>query len=79
MTLYTVMPHELIWREEDHSDQTPQTKELQMGNVLMEVELLGDNKAKVIRLLNCELGHYLNPHYTPGSIISFLPVIEQTK
>lgn len=75
MTLYTVMPHEVIWSEEVQHHQPDQTRELQIGNLLLQVELLSDNKAKIVRLLSCELEHYLNPLYAPGSTISFIPVI----
>ncbi|UNK16648.1 YlzJ-like family protein [Paenibacillus sp. N3/727] len=75
MTLYTVMPQEVIWMEETQLYQPAQTMELQIGSLLMQVELLSDNKAKILRLLSCELGDYLNPLYAPGSTISFVPVI----
>lgn len=78
MTLYTVMPEDLVWQNGASYEPAP-TLEIQLGGLLMQVEPMGDNKAKIIRLLNCELADYLNPQYAPGSIVSFLPVIEQNR
>lgn len=78
MTLYTVMPEDLIWQNTLEQD-TPSTMEINIGGLHMQVEPLNDNKAKIIRLLNCELADYLNPQYAPGSTISFVPVLDQNR
>lgn len=78
MTMYTVMPHEVIWQD-GTSHEPSLTTELQIGSLLMQVEPMDGNKAKIVRLLNGELADYLNPLYAPGSTISFIPVIDQNK
>lgn len=78
MTLYTVMPEELVWQSGD-MDELHSTIEIQMSGLLMQVQPMDKNQAKIVRLLNCELTDYLNPQYAPGSIISFVPVVEQKK
>lgn len=78
MTLYTVMPEDLIWQDGDHQESSS-TMEINLGGLLMQVEPMNDNKAKIVRLLNCELADYLNPQYAPGSTISFVPVLDQNR
>lgn len=78
MTLYTVMPEDVIWQNAIEQDM-PSTMEINMGGLHMQVEPLSGNKAKIIRLLNCELADYLNPQYAPGSTISFVPVLDQNR
>lgn len=78
MTMYTVMPYEAVWQG-GAPNEPSLTTELQIGSLLMQVEPMDGNKAKIVRLLNCELADYLNPLYAPGSTISFIPVIDQNK
>lgn len=66
MTLYTVMPPELLWsgmwNEED-------TREIRMNGLLMQVRPVNENEAVIVRLLECPLDAYLNPANMPGSIV----------
>ncbi|WP_260399925.1 YlzJ-like family protein [Peribacillus simplex] len=41
----------------------------------MEVEPMGEEQARIVRLLDCGLEHYLNSSYAPGSIIRYIPTI----
>lgn len=81
MTLYTVVPHEVIWGPGPLGQEGQPTarKELRIGRVLMEVEPAGEHEAKIVRLLHCDLSDYLNPAYAPGSLISYTPSIRQNK
>ncbi|WP_054956131.1 YlzJ-like family protein [Paenibacillus dakarensis] len=77
MTLYTVIPEDMIWSNDNREQEPSHTVEIQIGGILMQVEPMQDHKAKIVRLLNGELGDYLNPLYTPGNTISFVPVMDQ--
>lgn len=81
MTLYTVVPHEVIWGQGTmgQAEQPTVRSELRIGRVLMEVEPAGEYEAKIVRLLQCDLSDYLDPAYAPGSLISYTPSIRQNK
>jgi hypothetical protein len=58
-------------------DQTAVTsREIRVEGILMEVEPLAEDQAKIVRLLECGLQDYLNPRYTPGSIIRYIPTVK---
>jgi hypothetical protein len=48
-------------------------EELTINGVLMQVERLTNNQAKVVRIISPELHHYMNEKFSPGQIISFQP------
>ncbi|KKO53311.1 YlzJ-like family protein [Paenibacillus sp. DMB20] len=78
MTFYTVMPLELVWPDANGSLPL-QSKEIRIGRVLMEIEPVSENEARIVRLLDCELADYLNPDYTPGNTVEYIPAIRQNK
>ena len=81
MTLYTVVPHEVVWGQGPMGQEEPQAarRELRVGRILMEVEPAGEHAAKIVRLLHCDLSDYLNPAYAPGSLISYIPSLHENK
>lgn len=52
------------------------SSEIRVEGILMEVEPIAEDQAKVIRLLDCRLPDYLNPRYAPGAIIRYIPSME---
>lgn len=75
MTWYSVVPEAFVWRTDQPQERLP-LKEIRVGGVLMEVEALGEEEARIVRLLDCGLNHYLNPDYAPGRIIRYVPTLE---
>ncbi|BCV21158.1 YlzJ-like family protein [Moorella sp. Hama-1] len=71
MYVYSPIPPELIWEGMDNF--CPQRQELKVGEVTLEVEPLGFNQARVIRLISTDPADYLNSPYQPGCIINFAP------
>lgn len=71
MTLYTVVPIELVW--DGGLREYPVLEEISMNGVLMQVQRLENNQMKIERVLNCSLEQYLNPSYAPGQIIRMRP------
>jgi hypothetical protein len=53
--------------------QTYEYIEVEVGGISMQVERVGLNQAKIIRLLSCQPNDYLNPAYLPGTMISYQP------
>jgi hypothetical protein len=53
--------------------QTYDYIEMTIGGIMMQVEVVGLNQAKIIRLLSCQPNDYLNPAYMPGTMISYQP------
>ncbi|KOR89953.1 YlzJ-like family protein [Paenibacillus solani] len=52
------------------------SKEVRVEGILMEVEPLEEDQAKIVRLLDCMLQDYLNPRYAPGAIIRYIPTMK---
>ena len=42
------------------------SREIRVEGILMEVEPMSEDQAKIVRLLDCGLQDYLNPRYSPG-------------
>ncbi|MGI9860337.1 YlzJ-like family protein [Moorella naiadis] len=71
MYVYSPIPPELIWEGMDNF--CPQRQELKVGEVTLEVEPLGFNQARVVRLISTDPADYLNSPFQPGCIINFAP------
>lgn len=70
MTLHTVIPLEAVW--EKQGEETT-TTEVRFKGILMEVKPLDHNQVQIVRLLDGPLDSYLNPSYSPGQIIRYVP------
>jgi hypothetical protein len=73
MTIYSIMPMETIFAGAE--TQTYDYVEITLNGVPMQVEMIGGNQAKIVRLLSCRPNDYLVEAYLPGSIIRFQPVV----
>ncbi|MFF2482590.1 YlzJ-like family protein [Paenibacillus sp. NPDC058071] len=71
MTLYTIMPLELVL--DGIHNEGNDSHEIWLDGVCMEVRPLAPGIGQVVRLLQCQLNDYLNPQLTPGSIIRYGP------
>ncbi|OAB45054.1 YlzJ-like family protein [Paenibacillus antarcticus] len=71
MTLYTIMPMDVIW--EGSFKETEATVEVIVESILMQVMPMDQGNAQIVRLLNCSLNDYLNPLYAPGQMIRYIP------
>jgi hypothetical protein len=74
MTIHSIMPMEVVFAGMEQ--QTFNYVEVTVGSISMLVERVGVNQAKVVRLLSCRPDDYLNPAYTPGTIIYYQPSFE---
>jgi hypothetical protein len=74
MTIYSIMPMEVIFAGMEQ--QTYNFIEVVVGGIPMQVERVGVNQAKVVRLLSCRPEDYLNPAYAPGTMIYYQPSFE---
>lgn len=69
MTMYTVMAMDQVW--EGAWNGFPQLREFKKEGMLMQVELLDEGLARIVRLLDCPLDRYLDPALAPGVIIPY--------
>ncbi len=69
MTLYTTMPLELVLQHTDEEHE--EMLEVWSGGIRMQVVPVAPGVGRVVRLLDCSLDDYLNPAYTPGSLIQY--------
>ncbi|MCC3381290.1 YlzJ-like family protein [Paenibacillus farraposensis] len=69
MTLYTVMPMEMVW--EGMWKEPEALAEVRVDGLLMQVQPLESRRGIIVRLLECPLEAYLNPRYEPGQVIEW--------
>lgn len=69
MTLYTSMPLELVM--EGLENEMEPMQEVWASGIKMQVVPIAAGMGKIVRLLECNLDDYLNPNYTPGSIVHY--------
>ncbi|EHB67297.1 MULTISPECIES: YlzJ-like family protein [Paenibacillus] len=76
MSWYSIIPLERsLAPGADDIEPGSRFREVRIGGVLMEVEPMGEEQARIVRLLDCGLEHYLNSSYAPGSIVRYIPTI----
>lgn len=69
MLIYSPMPPELIW--EGYDEFKPQYEEINLDGILIQIEPLGNNHARVVRIFSTDPPDYLNSLYQPGNIIRY--------
>jgi len=69
MIIYTSMPLELVY--EGYNEFNPKYEEIEHQGVKMMIEPFSPYKGRVVRLMSSNPQDYLNPSYSPGSIIHF--------
>ncbi|NOU93371.1 hypothetical protein GC093_09095 [Paenibacillus sp. LMG 31456] len=72
MIHYTVLPMEVVMEGIDKMEAT--SVEIVMNGIMMQVQPLNSTQATIVRIMSCDPQNYLNPRYSPGSIIEFQPV-----
>lgn len=65
MVLYTIMPPEQVFAEE----QEPQFLEVARGEMRLLVTPSERGQAQIVRLISSRPADYLNPSYQPGTYI----------
>jgi hypothetical protein len=71
MIIYSPMPDEKIFAGIE--SYQPKYVDLHVGGVDMQVEMIGDRQAKIVRLYSADPAHYIDARYAPGRIIEFQP------
>jgi hypothetical protein len=71
MIIHSIIPLEVIFTGMEQ--QTYNYVEVTVGGISLQVERVGVNQAKIIRLLCCRPDDFINPAYTPGTIIYYQP------
>jgi hypothetical protein len=71
MTIYSIMPMEVIFAGME--TQTHDYYEITVNGITMQVERVGVNQAKIVRLLSCRPDDFLNTAYMPGTVIHLQP------
>ncbi|MDQ0337321.1 hypothetical protein J2S00_000091 [Caldalkalibacillus uzonensis] len=61
----------LEWVYEGYEQFNPHFEEIDYKGVKMMIEPSGPYQAKIVRLLSANPQDYLNPNYSPGSVIYF--------
>ncbi|MNU10860.1 hypothetical protein D3C72_2582700 [compost metagenome] len=61
---------------EGYDKYVPQYLEVSVNGINMQVEMVEGGQARVVRLLSCNANDYLNPAYSPGSLLEFQPYLK---
>lgn len=69
MIIYSPLPPELIWQEA--GDTNYRIVEDSVDGVRMQIMLLGDNRARVERILSTDPRDFLHASNQPGTIIEY--------
>jgi hypothetical protein len=77
MILYSIIPTEEIFQGME--DFNPQYEEIEMGGLSMQVERVSNNQAKLVRLYSTNPQDFLNPLFSPGTLLTYNPTIMSTK
>jgi hypothetical protein len=73
MILYSVMPEEIVFEGWDQQPERP--LEVTVNGLLMEVQPVSHQEAKIVRLICPDPQQYLNPAYAPGQMIKYRPTL----
>lgn len=68
MIIYTLVPQEYLYQEEEQGQNRPQAIEL--NGVQMLVQPSGGQMCEIVRLLSSNPYHYLDSQYAPGQKIT---------
>ncbi|WP_216827933.1 YlzJ-like family protein [Alkalihalobacterium elongatum] len=71
MILYTMLPEEMIFPQDESNYAKQQTIPVDGG--MLVVEDIGESQYKVVRLISSDPHQYLNENYAPGRIIMGKP------
>ncbi|MDT8858968.1 YlzJ-like family protein [Alkalihalobacillus sp. MEB130] len=71
MILYTMMPHEMVFPEDDQQYTSQQVISCEAGHLV--VEQINHSQYRVVRLISGNVMNYLDEKYAPGSIIQANP------
>ncbi|QJC52230.1 hypothetical protein HGI30_12115 [Paenibacillus albicereus] len=69
MTLYTIMPLELVLNGTD--DEREPWLEARLDGVLLQLEPLEPGWGKVVRIVDGPLESFLDPRFQPGAVLPF--------
>ncbi|WP_059105220.1 YlzJ-like family protein [Shouchella shacheensis] len=73
MILYTLMPTEQIFPEEENVFESQKVMDCEGGQLVVEQVNGGD--FRVVRLISSDPNQFLNPSYAPGTIIQAKPTL----
>ncbi|WP_413381502.1 YlzJ-like family protein [Alkalihalobacillus sp. 1P02AB] len=71
MILYTMMPNEMVFPEDEQTYSNYVTVPIEDGHLV--VQQINGSDYKVIRLVCSNPMAYLNEQYTPGTVIQAMP------
>jgi hypothetical protein len=77
MTMYSIIPEEIIFQGMDKFD--PHYEEMDLDGVKLQVERLSQYQAAIVRLISYNPQDYLNPKYAPGTLITYNPTLMSTQ
>lgn len=72
MILYTAVAPETVL--EGMESYQPEYLDIKLNGLDVQIEMLNGTQARIVRLWSPNPNDYLNPSFTPGTVIEFQPV-----
>lgn len=73
MIMYTTMPLELIFQE--NNDAFTKQSIIELDGLSLVVEAVSDKECRIVRIMSTNPYDFLNEAYAPGSIIMLKPQV----
>lgn len=73
MVMYTPIPLEFIFDEEEHGSHKKKRRTLDVSGVTLEVEQSSDSEFEIVKLISSNPAHYLDSRFQPGNRIALEP------
>ncbi|WP_458413845.1 YlzJ-like family protein [Schinkia sp. CFF1] len=73
MIMYTTMPLELIFQE--NNDAFTKQSIIELDGLSLVVEAISDKECRIVRIMSTNPYDFLNEAYAPGSIIMLKPQV----
>lgn len=78
MVLWTIIPAELVFQEQNAVEQSPVYEEVDLAGKKVIVERCSPNQSKIIRLISTCPEDYMTAELQPGTMLTYKPTYEQS-
>lgn len=68
--MHTIIPLEQVMQEPDRKPAA--TKEVVIQGIVMEIEPIDEQQARIVRIHSPRPNDYLNPAYMPGTVFNWI-------
>lgn len=78
MVLWTIMPSELIFQEQNTMEKSPVYEEVDLEGKKVIVERCSPNQSKIVRIISTCPEDYMLEELQPGTMLTYKPTYEKS-